>query len=104
MTGRVLLLSPSQGLGGGVERYVETLEWAFAAEGVEYRRLDLSGPGARAHARLLARGRSILRADSEPARLVVAHRIPPHVECRWCVTAARCGIRGGAPEGTWSAT
>ena len=74
MTGRVLLLSPSRGLGGGIERYVATLEWAFAAEGVKCQRLDLSGPGARAHARLLARGRAALRADSEAARLVVAHR------------------------------
>ena len=46
MTGRVLLLSPSRGLGGGIERYVATLEWAFAAEGVECQRLDLSGSGA----------------------------------------------------------
>jgi phosphatidylinositol alpha-1,6-mannosyltransferase len=74
MTGRVLLLSPSRGLGGGIERYVTTLEWAFAAEGVPCQRLDLGGAGPRAHARLLAGGRAILRADAEPARLVVAHR------------------------------
>jgi len=74
MTNRVLMLSPSQGPGGGIERYVETLEWAFAAEGVECQRLDLRGSGVLAHARLLARGRAILRASSEPARLVVAHR------------------------------
>jgi hypothetical protein len=46
MTSRVLLLSPSQGLGGGIERYVQTLEWAFAAEGVACQRLDLSGSGS----------------------------------------------------------
>ncbi len=74
MTGRVLLLSPSRGLGGGIERYVATLEWAFAAEGIEGQRLDLSGPGVRAHARLLAQARACLRANPEPARLVVAHR------------------------------
>ena len=74
MTGGVLLLSPSRGLGGGIERYVTTLEWAFAAEGVPCQRLDLDRAGARAHARLLARGRAILRAGTEPARLVVAHR------------------------------
>jgi hypothetical protein len=34
----------------------------------------LSGSGARAQARLLAWGRSILRADPTPTRLVVAHR------------------------------
>jgi glycosyltransferase involved in cell wall biosynthesis len=74
MKGRVLLLSPSRGLGGGIERYMETLEWAFAAEGVKSQRLDLNGSGAHAHARLLARGRAILRADQGPTRLVVAHR------------------------------
>ena len=74
MTGRVLLLSPSHGLGGGIERYVATVEWAFATEGVECRRLDLSRSGARAHVRLLAQGRAVLRADPEPTRLVVAHR------------------------------
>ena len=71
---RVLLLSPSRGLGGGIERYVATLEWAFAAEGVPCLRLDLNGPGPGSHARLLALGRANLRAGSEPTRLVVAHR------------------------------
>ena len=66
MKDRVLLLSPSRGLGGGIERYLATLEWAFDAEGVESQRLDLSGPGARAHARLLARGRAVLRAGFGP--------------------------------------
>jgi phosphatidylinositol alpha-1,6-mannosyltransferase len=74
MTNRVVLLSPSQGLGGGIERYVAAVEWAFAAEGVECQRLDLKGSGVRAHARLLVRGWAILRADPAPARLVVAHR------------------------------
>jgi phosphatidyl-myo-inositol dimannoside synthase len=74
MTSRVLLLSPSRGLGGGIERYVATVEWAFAAEGIDCQRLDLRGSGARAQARMLAQGRAILRAGSEPARLVVAHR------------------------------
>jgi hypothetical protein len=59
MTGRVLLLSPSWGHGREIERYTATVECAFAAEGVKRQRLDLSGSGARAHARLLAgwRGR-----------------------------------------------
>jgi phosphatidyl-myo-inositol dimannoside synthase len=74
MTGRVLLLSPSRGRGGGIERYVSTLQWAFAAEGVPCQRLDLSRAGPRAHARLLALGRAALRAGPGPARLVVAHR------------------------------
>ena len=92
MTGRVLLLSPSRGLGGGIERYVETVEWAFAAEGVECQRLDLTGPGARAHARLLAQGRAILRADSEPARLIVAHRALLPVAALLARDSAACGM------------
>ncbi len=74
MTSRVLLLSPSRGLGGGIERYVQALEWAFATEGVACQRLDLSGSGSRAHAGLLSRGRAVLRTESGPVRLVVAHR------------------------------
>ena len=114
MTDRVLLLSPSCGLGGGIERYVATVEWAFAAECVECQRVDLIRSGASAHARLLIRGRAILRADPAPTRLVVAHRallpvaallagIQPYAECRSFVTAAMCGVRGGGPEETWSA-
>ena len=45
MAGPVMLLTPSRGLGGGIERYVATLEWAFAAEGVEFSRVDLQGSG-----------------------------------------------------------
>ena len=92
MTERVLLLSPSRGLGGGIERYVATVEWAFATEGVECRRLDLSGHGARAHARLLARSRAILRADSVPTRLVVAHRAILPVAALLARDSAVCGV------------
>jgi glycosyltransferase involved in cell wall biosynthesis len=92
VTGRVLLLSPSRGLGGGIERYVETVEWAFAAEGVDCQRLDLIGSGARAHARLLARGRAMLRAGSPPARLVVAHRALMPVATLLARDSAGCGV------------
>ena len=92
MIGRVLLLSPSRGLGGGIERYVATVEWAFAAEGIDCQRLDLNGSGARAHARLLARGRAILRADSEPARLVVAHRALLPVAALLARDSPACGM------------
>jgi len=92
MTGRVLLLSPSHGLGGGIERYVETVEWAFATEGIECQRLDLSGSGARAHARLLVRGRAILRADPTPARLVIAHRTLLPVAALLARDSVACGM------------
>jgi phosphatidyl-myo-inositol dimannoside synthase len=71
---RAILLAPSRGRGGGIERYVETLEWAFAAQGVRYRRVDLDRPGLSGHVRLAARARRHLRADAEHVRLVVAHR------------------------------
>jgi phosphatidyl-myo-inositol dimannoside synthase len=74
MTGWVLLLSPSRGLGGGIERYMQTLESAFAAAGVACQRPSLSSCGSRAHALRLAQGRAILRAAREPTRLGVAHR------------------------------
>jgi len=105
MTGRVLLLSPSRGLGGGIERYVETLEWAFAAEGVEYQRLDLSGSGACAHLRLLARGRAILRADAQAVRLVVAHSALLPVAALLARDADVCGVsvvcHGSEIWGSW---
>jgi len=74
MTGPVLLLTPSRGRGGGIERYAETLEWAFASQGVECRRIDLRGSGPAAHVRLLAASRGHLRTGGRPGRIVVAHR------------------------------
>jgi len=78
MTGRALLLSPSCGLGGGIERYVETLQWAFSAQGVEHSRVDLCHADHQArvsaHARMLTQCRRLLRANRAPTRLVVAHR------------------------------
>ena len=53
---------------------------------------DLSGPGAGAHARLLARGRTILRADPAPTRLVVAHRTLLPVAALLAQDSAACGV------------
>jgi phosphatidyl-myo-inositol dimannoside synthase len=72
-TAQALLLSPSRGLGGGIERYLETIEWAFAENGVGYRRVDLCRPGPRAHARMLAEASRLLRTRPGPTRLVLAH-------------------------------
>jgi phosphatidylinositol alpha-1,6-mannosyltransferase len=68
------MLTPSHGRGGGIERYAETLEWAFDSQNVEYQRIDLNRPGLAAHARLLAQSRPVLRQSGEPARLVLLHR------------------------------
>jgi phosphatidylinositol alpha-1,6-mannosyltransferase len=89
---RVLLLSPSRGLGGGIERYVRTLEWAFAAENVTCQRLDLSGSGNRAHVGLLSRARTVVRAESGSVRLVVAHRSLLPTAVLLARNPAICGI------------
>jgi phosphatidyl-myo-inositol dimannoside synthase len=70
---RVLLLCPSRGLGGGIERYVETLEWALDAQGACCQRLDLSRAGSRAQAAMLRDGRKLLRGSPGSFRLVVGH-------------------------------
>jgi len=70
----VLLLAPSRGLGGGIERYVQTVQSAFDEAGVTTRRLDLAQPGPAGHLALLARARAVLAGIPAPARLVIAHR------------------------------
>jgi len=75
MTGTVLLLTPSRGRGGGIERYVETVEWALGDQGMDCCRIDLEGPGVAAHRSLLRDcQRRFTGGDRFPARLVVAHR------------------------------
>src|ERR1700761_791833 len=73
MSDRALLLTPSRGLGGGIERYVETVEAAFTAEGVDYGRIDQPGPGPAAHRELFHRAVDEVRASGKRTRLVVAH-------------------------------
>ena len=73
---RALLLAPSRGLGGGIERYLQTVESAFADAGVASRRVDLARPGLAGHRALLAEATSALAGIAGPARprLVVGHR------------------------------
>jgi phosphatidyl-myo-inositol dimannoside synthase len=68
------MLAPSRGLGGGIERYLETVEWALVAQGISCQRVDLSRAGVQAHAKMLAHGRALLRASSEPVRLLAGHQ------------------------------
>jgi len=72
--GPVLLLAPSRGLGGGIERYVATVQSAFADQGVRHQRLDLARPGPSGHRALLAEATAALAGISQPARVIVAHR------------------------------
>jgi glycosyltransferase involved in cell wall biosynthesis len=72
----VLLLAPSRGLGGGIERYVATVESAFADQGVGHQRLDLSRPGPAGHWAMLGEAKTALAGigQDRPVRLVLAHR------------------------------
>jgi phosphatidyl-myo-inositol dimannoside synthase len=69
----VLLLAPSHGLGGGIERYLETIQSAFDLRGIAVRRIDLEQPGAFGHIKMLRVGRALLRQTTEPTRVVVGH-------------------------------
>jgi glycosyltransferase involved in cell wall biosynthesis len=71
--GRALLLAPSRGLGGGIERYVQTVQSAFDDAGVVSKRLDLARPGPAGHRALLAEAAAVLAATAMPTRLVIAH-------------------------------
>jgi glycosyltransferase involved in cell wall biosynthesis len=73
VAGHALLLAPSRGLGGGIERYTATVESAFADQGVACRRLDLARPGPAGHRSLLAAAADALSTTPEPARAIVAH-------------------------------
>jgi phosphatidyl-myo-inositol dimannoside synthase len=91
-TGRVLLLTPSHGSGGGIERYLETLEWAIVAQQANCQRVDLGRAGIRGHAVMLARGRALLRASSQPVRLIVGHAALLPVAALLAREPAVCGI------------
>lgn len=73
----VLLLAPSRGFGGGIERYVDSIETALRTAGARPARLDLH-EGARqgtfsAHKSIYWRVRSHLGTSKVPTRLLVAH-------------------------------
>lgn len=69
----VLVLSPSKSLGGGIERYLEAVEWALTVQRVDFHRIDLTRRGAWGHARMIRRARAHLAGESAPARLIVTH-------------------------------
>src|ERR1700742_3826570 len=75
MSDRALLLTPTRGLGGGIERYVETVEAAFAREGVDYGRLDHAGPGPAAHRDMVGRAVAAVRARDKRSPGVVPHPV-----------------------------
>lgn len=78
MVPRVLLLAPSVGLGGGIERYVAAIEAAFVAEQVRHTRLDLLAGQERStlrhKAQFTRRVLSHIRRADEPVWVILAHR------------------------------
>lgn len=72
--GPVLLLAPSQGRGGGIERYVQTVQSALDERGVSCRRLDLARPGPPGHRALLKEAAAVLPGTGQPARVILGHR------------------------------
>ncbi|HEY2277116.1 MAG TPA: glycosyltransferase family 4 protein [Streptosporangiaceae bacterium] len=87
----VLLLTPSRGLGGGIERYVATVQDAFAARGIEHERLDLTRSGPAGQRRLLADATACLARQPRASRVVLAHRALLPVAA---VLARRCDVAG----------
>lgn len=74
-TDQVLLLTPSRGLGGGIERYVQTVQAAFAERNVACQRLDLARPGLAGHRALYAKAAAAVETPSGRShRVIVAHR------------------------------
>ncbi len=77
MDENVLLLAPSEGLGGGIERYVSTVESVFKRFEVPYRRLNLVRHdrvhGLDTKVRFVREARRAVRCSPGPTRLVVAH-------------------------------
>jgi phosphatidyl-myo-inositol dimannoside synthase len=92
MTLDALVLAPLRGSSGGIERYVQSVEWAFASEGVNWHRIDLNGSGPAAHARMLAQCRRHLPLGKRPVRLVVAHRALLPVASLIARQRSECGI------------
>lgn len=78
MAPSILLLSPSRGLGGGIERYLSTVEAALHQRGVRLLRLDLLTDRARAGKRrkldYIRQAHRAVATSSVPVRVVVAHR------------------------------
>jgi phosphatidylinositol alpha-1,6-mannosyltransferase len=95
MIRRALLLAPSRGIGGGIERYAETLEWALATKDIECDRINLyDSPGRGspvAYASLLSESRRRLRSSAMPSRVVVVHRA--------LLPVASLAARGGLGSG-----
>jgi glycosyltransferase involved in cell wall biosynthesis len=74
----VLIVAPSRGLGGGIERYSAAIEATLQSDGIHCRRMDLRAPerpgGLASKARFLSEVGRAVRSSGTPTRLVVTHR------------------------------
>ena len=99
MTARVLMLAPSVGLGGGIERYAETLEWAFDAQGVASMRVrPRSRPVSGVTPGCWLRPARFYAGAWPPTRLVVVHRALLPVACLLAREATVQWGFGGLPR------
>ena len=92
MNVRALLLTPSKSLGGGIERYAETLECALRTQGVLYSRIDLHRRGAAGHMRMFVEARKQIRAFDGPVRLILTHRTLLPIGSVLARIGAVCGV------------
>lgn len=74
-----LLVAPSAGLGGGIERYVRTVEAVLTEGGITYQRMNLreGEEGHPSFSKKVAFTREVharLRRQDRPTRLIIAHR------------------------------
>lgn len=78
MTDRALMLAPSGGLGGGIERYLDSVQSALESRDVPVHRLDLltrrSGSGRARKLDFIRRARKAVARSQTPLRVIVGHR------------------------------
>ncbi|MCH7230596.1 glycosyltransferase family 4 protein [Glycomyces sp. L485] len=78
MNRKVLLLAPSRGLGGGIERYAAAIEASLHTSEIPCGRIDLRAPGRpgglRGKIRFIGEVGRAVRSSGAPTRLIVAHR------------------------------
>ena len=78
MEDQVLILTPSAGLGGGIERYAETIEWALSSNEIDSHRIDLHKAARQArlsaHAQMYAACAKFLQRTPGWTHLVLIHR------------------------------
>ena len=104
MTSCALILTLSGGLRGGIERYVEALEWSFAEQQVNWRRIDLCGAGPLRMSGCLPK--RVTTFGRRPRRRAWFSRIGLCCQWRYCsLETPRCPVsQSYATEATYGDT